>query len=309
MPRPPDADRLRRLARGDGRPQSALTAIFTPGYAAAEQMTAAKQGPWTDIYGLSATLYHAITGAPPPSAFDRMLDDACKPLGRMALQGFGRGLLAGIDAGLAVRALDRPQSIARLAPDAEARRGSSAVESRPWRCRASRRRRPSPLRRRRRPRRLCRRGRAASVAWPAAPWLQSWCWRAATTPWSTTGGYAADGGCAHARLQGRAGCPACGGSAAAEGPRGARPFARRERATPQDRAGGSPAQAGRGRDAAQDRGRDGRRRTSGRRPQPGRPKSARKTRRGRRRKPGRPACARPRKPTKGWPKRANSACT
>ncbi|HEY6715057.1 MAG TPA: serine/threonine-protein kinase, partial [Reyranella sp.] len=40
---------------------TALTAIFTPGYAAAEQMTSAKQGPWTDIYGLSATLYHAIT--------------------------------------------------------------------------------------------------------------------------------------------------------------------------------------------------------------------------------------------------------
>jgi serine/threonine protein kinase len=55
---------------------TALTAIFTPGYAAAEQMTSARQGPWTDIYGLSATLYHAITGQPPPSAFDRMLDDA-----------------------------------------------------------------------------------------------------------------------------------------------------------------------------------------------------------------------------------------
>ena len=41
---------------------TALTAIFTPGYAAAEQMTSAKQGPWTDIYGLSATLYHAIVG-------------------------------------------------------------------------------------------------------------------------------------------------------------------------------------------------------------------------------------------------------
>jgi len=42
---------------------TALTAIFTPGYAAAEQFTSANQGPWTDIYGLSATLYHSITGA------------------------------------------------------------------------------------------------------------------------------------------------------------------------------------------------------------------------------------------------------
>jgi serine/threonine protein kinase/peptidoglycan hydrolase-like protein with peptidoglycan-binding domain len=90
----------------------ALTAIFTPGYAAAEQMTAAKQGPWTDIYGLAATLYHAITGRIPPSAFDRMLDDAYEPLGRMNLPDFARGLIAGIDSGLALRASDRPQTIA-----------------------------------------------------------------------------------------------------------------------------------------------------------------------------------------------------
>lgn len=95
---------------------TALTAIFTPGYAAAEQMTSASQGPWTDIYSLSATLYHAITGKAPPSAFDRMLDDACEPLGRMALPHFGRGVVAGIDAGLAVRVTDRPQSIADWRP-------------------------------------------------------------------------------------------------------------------------------------------------------------------------------------------------
>jgi peptidoglycan hydrolase-like protein with peptidoglycan-binding domain len=95
---------------------TALTAIFTPGYAAAEQMTSAKQGPWTDIYGLSATLYHAITGQTPPSAFDRMLDDAYEPLGKKMPAGFALGLLAGIDAGLAVRASDRPQSIAGWRP-------------------------------------------------------------------------------------------------------------------------------------------------------------------------------------------------
>jgi serine/threonine protein kinase len=50
-----------------------MTAIFTPGYAAPEQFTSAKQGPWTDIYGLSATLHYAITGKAPPSAFDRLL--------------------------------------------------------------------------------------------------------------------------------------------------------------------------------------------------------------------------------------------
>ncbi len=95
---------------------SAMTAIFTPGYAAGEQMTSARQGPWTDIYGLSATLYHAIIGTAPPSAFDRMLDDEYQPLAKKAPPGFGRGLLVGLDAGLAVRASDRPQSIAGWRP-------------------------------------------------------------------------------------------------------------------------------------------------------------------------------------------------
>jgi peptidoglycan hydrolase-like protein with peptidoglycan-binding domain len=91
---------------------AAMTAVFTPGYAAAEQMTSSRQGPWTDIYGLSATLYHAVTGAAPPSAFDRMIDDECAPLLGLAPAGFSPGLLAGLDAGLGVRAPDRPQSIA-----------------------------------------------------------------------------------------------------------------------------------------------------------------------------------------------------
>lgn len=115
------------LLREDGRPTlidfgasraamvgrtTAMTAVFTPGYAAAEQMTSAKQGPWTDIYGLSATLYHAITGAPPPPAFDRMLDDDYAPLSKLSPVGLPANVLVGIDAGLAVRATERPQTIA-----------------------------------------------------------------------------------------------------------------------------------------------------------------------------------------------------
>lgn len=109
---------------------TALTAIFTPGYAAAEQMTSAKQGPWTDIYGLSATLYHAIAGRTPPSAFDRMLSDTYEPLSRIKPAGFSPGVLAGIDAGLAVVASDRPQTIAGWRPIlgmAEAPAGDATV--------------------------------------------------------------------------------------------------------------------------------------------------------------------------------------
>src|SRR5262249_14075815 len=78
--------------------------------------TSGKQGPWTDIYGLSATLYHAITGETPPNAIDRMLDDGYRPLIQRAPSGYRQGVLAGVDAGLAVRAIDRPQTIAGWRP-------------------------------------------------------------------------------------------------------------------------------------------------------------------------------------------------
>jgi hypothetical protein len=92
---------------------TALTAIFSPGYAAPEQMSSSRQqGPWTDIYGLAATFYQAITGRAPPNAMDRMQEDTLQPLARRSLPGFPQALLEGIDAGLAVRASQRPQSIA-----------------------------------------------------------------------------------------------------------------------------------------------------------------------------------------------------
>ena len=114
---------------------AAMTAIFTPGYAAAEQMTSAKQGPWTDIYGLAATIYHAIAGKAPPNAFDRMLDDGYEPLARIAPPGFSPGVLAGIDAGLTVAARDRPQSISGWRPilgmSAAPEAGATMVMARP----------------------------------------------------------------------------------------------------------------------------------------------------------------------------------
>ena len=114
---------------------AAMTAIFTPRYAAAEQLTSDKQGPWTDIYGLSATVYHAITGQAPPSSLERALNDTYEPLAGLSLPGFSPGVLQGIDAGLAVRAKDRPQSIAAwrglLFPGEVAAGDSTVVVTRP----------------------------------------------------------------------------------------------------------------------------------------------------------------------------------
>jgi tetratricopeptide (TPR) repeat protein len=94
-----------------GRTQ-AMTAIYTPGYAAFEQLSSLPQGPWTDIYALAGTLYHCIAGAPPPPSMDRMIKDRLVPAMEAGKGLYAPGLLAAIDAGLALPAEQRPQSIA-----------------------------------------------------------------------------------------------------------------------------------------------------------------------------------------------------
>ncbi|HJQ55954.1 MAG TPA: serine/threonine-protein kinase [Vineibacter sp.] len=90
----------------------AITAIYTPGYAAPEQMTAGKQGPWTDIYALAGTLYHCITGRMPPSAIERATGDELVSAVDAGDGRYAPNLLIAIDAGLALKPSERPQSIA-----------------------------------------------------------------------------------------------------------------------------------------------------------------------------------------------------
>lgn len=57
------------------------TRLVTPGYAPPEQYsTQARFGPYTDLYALGATLYHALAGAPPPPSTDRLMGTALAPL-------------------------------------------------------------------------------------------------------------------------------------------------------------------------------------------------------------------------------------
>lgn len=94
----------------------ASTIILKPGFAPIEQYSgdegASPQGPWTDLYALSAVAYQMITTEMPSVSVARMMRDPMKPLVGRDLPGFSRELLAAIDAGLAVDPVDRPQSVA-----------------------------------------------------------------------------------------------------------------------------------------------------------------------------------------------------
>lgn len=114
-----------------GERTQALTGMVTPGYAPFEQYNSrSRQGPWTDLYALGATLYHCITGKAPPEAPDRIAalqDHEPDPLVPAQASGKSRysgALLQTVDWMLAPNAKDRPQTIdavlARLQGDGPA---------------------------------------------------------------------------------------------------------------------------------------------------------------------------------------------
>ncbi len=91
-----------------------VSALVKPGYSPYEQYaeTSKQQGPWTDIYALAATLYHAVTGKRPPDSPSRMLKDEMIPAHEAALSSYRPTFLDAIEKGLALGIDQRPQSIA-----------------------------------------------------------------------------------------------------------------------------------------------------------------------------------------------------
>jgi serine/threonine protein kinase len=98
-----------------------LTTLVTPGYAPFEQYQderhSAKQGPWSDIYSLAATLYRVIDGDGPVDALTRVnsvLDktpDPLKPAAEVGAGKYSQRFLAAIDAAMCFDVRDRPQDV------------------------------------------------------------------------------------------------------------------------------------------------------------------------------------------------------
>lgn len=102
-------------ARGEIASHSkTVSALVKPGYSPYEQYaeTSSKQGPWTDIYALAGTLYHAVTGKRPPDAPSRMVTDEFVPAREAAIGGYRKGFLNAIDKALKLKIEARPKSVA-----------------------------------------------------------------------------------------------------------------------------------------------------------------------------------------------------
>jgi serine/threonine protein kinase len=92
-----------------------ITQMLSAGYSPFEQYTSrAKQGPYTDIYALGATMHKCITGEKPDDASDRVYGDRYQLLteNEAYIATYGTHLLEALDASLRMDMTERPQTVA-----------------------------------------------------------------------------------------------------------------------------------------------------------------------------------------------------
>lgn len=91
-----------------------LYVVLRPGYAPAEQyIRGEKQGPWTDVYALCATIYRAITGKVPIDSMYRLAGEELPLPSQMGIKISAQQEKA-LMKGLALKAEDRYQSMREL---------------------------------------------------------------------------------------------------------------------------------------------------------------------------------------------------
>lgn len=95
--------------------QAKISPSYTPGFASPEQYYDRKLlGPWSDIYGIGATMYSCLTRTSPLAANQRIKNDLLVPAVKVGKDKYSQDLLEIIDNCLDLDYLKRPQSVFSL---------------------------------------------------------------------------------------------------------------------------------------------------------------------------------------------------
>ncbi|MGI6011647.1 MAG: leucine-rich repeat domain-containing protein [Ruminococcus sp.] len=111
-----------------------LSVMLKPGYAPEEQYRSrGKQGPWTDVYALSATIYQCLTGITPEDSLQRLYEDELQRPSQLPKSSQEGAVLTTAQEkvlmkGLAVRAQDRLMTVEELKDGLKGDGGESREE-------------------------------------------------------------------------------------------------------------------------------------------------------------------------------------
>lgn len=89
--------------------------IIKRGFTPIEQYTSHRQqGPWTDVYGVCATMYYMLTGHIPPDVLSRVEEDTIQSLSEWGVENLPKRTEDAIMKGLSVMEKDRYLTVAEL---------------------------------------------------------------------------------------------------------------------------------------------------------------------------------------------------